>query len=387
MIDRKIKNELIELLQQFPAVAIVGPRQVGKTTLAKSLLSENKSTESIYLDLENSRDEIKLTDPMLFFENNINYCIILDEIQRRKDLFPILRSAIDLKRNPSRFILLGSASPDLIRDSSETLAGRIVFIELQPLNLLEIYEKYTVNEHISYGGFPDSIQAGSGIKSLRWRNAFIKSYVERDLPLLGLPLNPRESYRLISMIAHLHSQILNYSSISNSMGISVPSVKKYLDFLENAYLINLLQPFSANKGKRLIKSPKIYIRDSGILNALHSIRDFTDLIEHPIVGACWEGYVIEQIKQILPENHLLTYYRTQHGAEVDLIISKGEKPIMGIEIKFSSAPVLSKGVYEVIKDLKLSKLFVVIPTEDSYYLKENIEVLSLKKILEIINRL
>lgn len=305
---------------------------------------------------------------------------MLDEIQRRKDLFPILRAMVDQNRKPARFILLGSASPELIRDSSESLAGRIFYKELTPLHLLELKEEWEENLLIR-GGFPNSLLAKSDKMSEFWREGFIQTYVEKDLPLLGLPISPAESRRLLRMVAQLHGQLLNYASLSKSLGVSAPTVKKYIQFLEHAFLIDLLEPYSGNSSKRIIKSPKIYIRDSGILNYLLGICTYNDLLSNPNAGNVWEGFVIQQIKAILPYNVNVCYYRTNHGAELDLILTFSNQKKIGVEIKLSSTPSLSRGNYEVMKDLKLEKLYVIIPTKDTFFLKENIQVIGLRQFM------
>lgn len=381
MIERFIFEELIELLEEFPAIALVGPRQVGKTTLAKKIGQQLKQ-KVVYIDLENPRDELKMSDPLLFFESNMDKCIIIDEVQRRKELFPILRSVIDSDRRPARFILLGSASPDLIRDSSESLAGRIFYKELTPFNILEVKNVSDVKELLVRGGFPNSLLAKSDKMSLLWRSSFVQTYIEKDLPLLGMPVSPTESRRLIRMIAHLQGQLVNYAALSKSLGVSSPTIKKYLEFLEQAFLIELLEPFSGNTNKRIRKSPKLYIRDTGILNYLSGITDYHSLLSHPNVGAIWEGFVINQIKSILPLDVDCCYYRTQHGAEIDLIITFSNGERIGVEIKFSSAPTLTRGNYETIEDLKLKKLYVIIPTDDQFLLKESVEVLGVQAFLE-----
>jgi predicted AAA+ superfamily ATPase len=387
MIIRFIENELVELLGEFPAVAIVGPRQVGKTTLVKSI--EGKiAKEVVYIDLENPRHEIKLTDPVLFFENNEDKCVVLDEIQRRKDLFPILRSMIDQHRMPARFILLGSASPDLIRDSSESLAGRVFYKELTPLHVAELNTKGEQdNDLLLRGGFPNSLLAKSDKMSGLWRESFIQTYVEKDLPLLGLPISPSESRRLLRMIAHLHGQVLNYSLLSKSLGVSSPSVKKYIHFLEHAFLIELLESYSGNSAKRIIKSPKIYIRDSGVVNYLLGITTYNDFLSHPNAGGIWEGYVIQQIKAVMPYNVNMSYYRTGHGAELDVILTLPNQKQIGVEIKLSSSPSLSRGNYEVMTDLQLEQLYVIIPTSDVYFLKENVQVMGMRTFIQKMEKL
>jgi predicted AAA+ superfamily ATPase len=376
MLKRYLEDELNELLQEFPSVAIVGPRQVGKTTLAKQIAGRLRK-EVIYIDLENPKDENKLTDPVLFFETNQDKCVILDEIQRKPELFPVLRSMIDQHRIPARFVLLGSASPELIRESSETLAGRIFYQELTPIHLIEVEANSSFRQLLLRGGFPNSLLASSDKMSLKWREGFIKTYIERDLPLLGLPLSPSESRNLLRMMAHLHGQLVNYASIAKSLGVSSPTVKKYIHFLEHAFLIDLLEPFSVNSGKRIIKSPKLYVRDSGLLAYLNGINNFNDLLAHPNAGGIWEGFVIQQIKGVFPSSINRCFYRTQHGAEIDLVLEYPNQKRVGIEIKFSSSPKLTKGNYEAMSDLNLTHLYVVTPGEDTYLLKKNIEVMGL----------
>jgi len=380
MITRLVLDELVELLSEFPALAIVGPRQVGKTTLVK-LLQKHIDAEIIYIDLENPRHEIKLNDPVLFFENNEDKCIVLDEIQRRKDLFPILRAMIDQNRKPARFILLGSASPELIRDSSESLAGRIFYKELHPFHLLELPEG-SDEKLLLRGGFPNSFLAKSDKMSELWREGFIQTYVEKDLPLLGLPVLPSESRKLLRMLAHLHGQVLNYTTLSKSLGVSSPTVKKYIQFLEHAFLIELLEPYSGNSTKRIVKSPKIYLRDTGILNYLLGISNYNDLLSNPNAGNVWEGFVLQQIKTILPYNASICFYRTNHGAELDLVITFPNQKKIGVEIKLSASPSLSRGNYEALKDLGITHLYVIIPTHDTYLLKENVQVMGLKHFIE-----
>lgn len=380
MIKRKIEAELTELLDQFPAVAIVGPRQVGKTTMAK-LLMRNLNKECIYIDLENPREAAKLTDPVLFFESQQDKCVILDEVQLRKELFPVLRSMIDQHRVSGRFILLGSASPELIRDASESLAGRIYYKELTPLLLHEIQNEHRIEDHWLKGGFPDSLLSRSMVQSVRWRQGFIQTYIERDLPLLGLQIGIRDAQRLIRMTSHLQGQLINYNSIANSLGISSPTAKKYIEFLNHAFLIRILEPYHRNSSKRLVKSPKLYFRDTGILHSLMGIDTYEELLGHPVAGSSWEGYVIEQIVSQLPENLNASFYRTQQGAELDLVISKGLQPIIGIEIKLSSSPSISRGTQISLDDLGLEKGYVITPNSDRYLIKENIEVISLAEYL------
>lgn len=380
MIHRFGTKDLIEILQDFPAVAIVGPRQVGKTTLAK-LLANQLDKELVYVDLENPRDELKLQDSVLFFEANEDKCVVLDEIQRKKELFPILRSMIDRNRQPSRFILLGSASPELIRDSSESLAGRIFYKELTPLHYRELNSSVAWSQLFLRGGFPNALLAKSDKSSFRWRESFVQTYVERDLPLIGLPLQPSDARKVLRMITNLNGQLLNYASIAKSLGVSAPTVKKYIYFLEQAFIVQLVEPFSGNTNKRISKSPKIYVRDSGIANYMLGVSTFNDLLAHPKVGDLWEGFVLQQVKSILPSEVDLCFYRTQNGAEIDFILTFPNNEKIGIEVKWSSTPKLTAGTYEAMSDLGIQKLFVVSPTEDSFYLKESIEVVSFEHLI------
>lgn len=375
MIKRNIDKFLVKLLKNFPAVGIIGPRQVGKTTLTK-LLKNSIPKESIYIDLENPKDRAKLNDPVLFFESMIDKCVILDEIQRFPELFPILRSMIDAKREPSRFILLGSASPDIIRDSSESLAGRIAYCELSPFNITELNNNSFKN-HWFRGGFPDAFQAIDEEIVYEWHYNFVKTYIERDLPLLGLNVDSKILEKLWTMISHLHGNILNYSNLGKSLSLSSTTIKKYLNFLENVFLIRQLQPFSPNIKKRIVKSPKVYIRDSGILHYLLNINSFNELEFHPIVGSSWEGYVIEQILQL--SNYRLQgyYYRTHEGTECDLVLLKGNIPHVSIEIKYTSSPKTSKGMLQAFEDLKTTQNFIITPTTDDYLITKNIRVCNL----------
>ncbi len=383
MLYRYIIAELKELIEDFPAIAIIGPRQVGKTTLVKELTG-HLNRDMIYIDLENPRDEAKLNDPVLFFETHLNKCIVIDEIQRNKKLFPILRSMIDLDRRPGRFLLLGSASPELIRDSSESLAGRIMYKELSPINVLELDTNLDTKQLLFRGGFPNSLLARSDKSGTRWLESFIQTYIEKDLPLLGMPMQPSETRKMLKMLAHLQGQLLNHATLAKSLGITSPTVKKYIYFLEHAFILRSLEPYTINVGKRVSKSPKLYIRDSGIVNYLLGINSYDDLVSHPDAGNIWEGFVIEQICSLLPYDVDKSFYRTQHGAEIDLILSYSNGHKIGIEIKFSSSPSLSKGNYEAMKDLQLDKLYVITPTDDCYPMKEKVEVIGLRDMLNLL---
>lgn len=382
MLPRIVTLKVTELLGEFPAVAVIGPRQVGKTTLVRTL-SASLSMNTVYIDLENPRDEVKLTDPVLFFERNTDKCVILDEIQRRGDLFPVLRSMIDEERRAARFILLGSASPELIRGSSESLAGRIYYVELHPFCVVEVdQDAASITQLLIRGGYPNSFLAKSDAASLRWREGFVQTYVERDLSLLGLPLGPSEARRLLRMAAHIHGQQLNIAALSRSLGVSAPSAKKYLEFLQQAFLVDILEPYSGNTGKRLSKSPKLYFRDSGILNYFLGIRNYDDLLAHPQAGAVWEGFVMQQIRAVLAPEIDLCFYRSSHGNEIDAVLTRPDRLRIGVEIKFGSSPTLTRGSHEAMRYLNLDRLFVVIPGLENYPLREGVEVMGVLIFIE-----
>ena len=382
MIDRRHKQQILELLEYFPVVGIVGPRQVGKTTLVKSLMGQLKR-KSIYIDLEYPEDLNKLTDPVLFFKQNPDACIIIDEVQRRPDLFPVLRSVIDRKREPGRFILLGSASPEIIRDTSESLAGRIAYIELPPFNLLEIIDKISYDKHWFYGGFPNALLAPNQKYAKIWLQQFVQTYIERDLPLLGFPGSPQIASRLWQMLAHYNGNLMNATNFGNALGISVPTVNRYLDFFEEAFLIRRLQPWRTNAKKRLVKSSKIFIRDTGLLHYLAGIIDINSLLGNVLIGSSWENYVIEQIYQLLPSEYSIFFYRSHAGAEADLLLVKGIEPICCIEIKYSSSPKVSKGLISVISDLETANNFIITPASDTYVLNPQLTVMRLINFLTI----
>lgn len=380
MIPRFITNSLLETLSYFPVTGIVGPRQVGKTTLAKFLMDRIEK-DSVYLDLENPMDQAKLSDPILFFDRNQETCIVLDEIQRAPELFPILRSMVDKYRVPARYIILGSASPKLIRDSSESLAGRIAYEELTPFNITEIDQGDNIYFHWFNGGFPNAYLAPDPSLSKKWLSIFIQTYIQRDLPILGLKISPETIRKLWTMIAHFHGGILNMNNLGKSLELSSTTIKKYLDFLENAFLIRQLYPYSANVKKRLVKAPKIYIRDSGVLHNLLSIPDFDALESNPLLGSSWEGYAIEQISQKLDIDTSCYYYRTHEGSECDLVIVKSNKPLMAVEIKYTSSPKISRGLNLALKDIDANQNFIITPNTDDYLIRENVRVCSLLTFL------
>jgi uncharacterized protein len=380
MIERRITPYILETLTYFPIVGIVGSRQVGKTTLAKQLGTQlNKQV--FYLDLENTADAQKLTDAQGFLQQYPEVCIILDEVQIRPDLFPLLRALTDQHRVPARFILLGSASPYLIRENTETLAGRIAYHELTPFSLSEVNTQFSMQDHWFKGGFPGSLLAPTLRLSRKWVLDFLDTFVTRDVKRLQGVAPEAKISNLLRMVAHIHGGLLNVSQLANSLDVSQPTVAKYLELLEGSFLVRRLQPWFENLGKRLTKSPKIYLRDTGMLHCLLGVVDYDMLLGHPQLGASWEGYVIEQIIREANEGSQFYFYRTSNGAEVDLvwITEKGKKIV--IEIKYSVAPVISRGFFECIDDLKPDFKYVIIPSGDSYTRSDGIKVSSLPEFL------
>lgn len=378
-LKRNIENEVKESLKDFPVVALLGPRQCGKSTLAKQLLLTMDKTS--YIDLEKPSDIRKLEDPEFFFSQVQDNLICIDEIQLKPDLFQVLRSIIDENRTNGKFLILGSASRDLIRQSSQTLAGRICYIELTPFLLNEVSGKASENIIPCWnrGGFPNSYLARNDKSSRVWRVNFIRTFLERDIPQLGFNIPSRALHRLWSMLAHLHGQLLNSSKLGEMLGVSHTTIRSYIDLLSQTFMIRLLLPYEANLKKRLVKSPKIYIRDSGILHSLLEINDTESLFGHPVFGNSWEGYALENILVNLKDwTHF--FYRTSSGVEIDLILQRGLKRI-AVEFKASKSPSLSKGFYIALKDLNIDEAYIIAPVDESYKIMENVTILPLNQFL------
>lgn len=383
-LPRIAEPEILRLITTTPAVVVVGPRQVGKTALVKHLTAQ-VPRQVVYFDLENPDDYNQLNNPSLLLRPLQDHTVILDEVQRVPTLFPVLRSLIDQHRQPGRFILLGSASPELIRDTSESLAGRVAYFELQPFSIRELPAEIDYRQHWLRGGFPESLLAGDDAQSLDWRENFMRSYLERDLPLLGLRADPMLIRRLWSMIAHLNGQLLNLATLAGSLDISAPTVRRYLDFMESAFLIRQLQPWFANTKKRLVKTPKIYLRDTGLLHALLRIENILLLQGHPALGASWEAYIVQEIASRLPARADMFFYRTHDGTEADLVITRSGVPHALLEIKYSTTPKPGKGFFIAKNDLATTRNFIICPISKSYPLTEDVAVLSyleLDKIFE-----
>lgn len=380
-VERIITASIEQKLENMPGVVILGPRQCGKSTLAKAIISEIRG--AVYLDLERASDVSKLRDPEAFFSLNSDKLICLDEIQRVPELFPVLRSIMDENRKNGQFIILGSASPDLIKQSSETLAGRISYFELTPFLLKEVSEDHDLRPLRKLwlrGGFPRSFLASNEKESFEWRIDFIRTFLERDIPQLGFRTPAKTLERFWSICAHLHGQLLNSSKLGESMGVSHHSVRSYVDMLEKSFVLRVLRPYESNLKKRLIKSPKIYIRDSGILHALLGIETHNDLLGHPVYGASWEGLVIENILSLLP-NWKASFYRTSSGSEIDLIIEKGNKRV-AIECKGSTSPNLNRGFWIAVSELKFKEVWVVAPVKEAYPIEKGIMVAPPHQLIE-----
>ncbi len=380
MIHRAVTEAILRNLTAFPAANIIGPRQVGKTTLARYLQTRLEKP-SVYLDLQDEQDLDKLASPGLFLREHAGKCVVIDEIQRLPTLYAQLRSLIDAQRDPARFILLGSASPSIIKGVSESLAGRVFFTELMPFSLPEVQPGVSWQKHWVRGGFPDALAMDDDALAAEWFESFTRTFVERDLRELGYNLTPVLFSRLLRMAAHLHGQLLNVSTLANSLDTSSSTVSRYLDLLEGGFLVHRLLPWFANTGKRLVKTPKLYLRDSGLLHHLLRVRHYDALLGHPGLGASWEGYVIEQIMRATQRKWEYYFYRTQHGAEADLVMINPAGTMYCIEIKFSLAPVLSKGFYQSVEDLNPARKYVIIPTGDAYPREGGIRVISLPDFL------
>ncbi|WP_442589910.1 ATP-binding protein [Pedobacter sp. AW31-3R] len=389
MIARVIKDELVELLEEFAAVAVLGPRQVGKTTLAQEI-AVLIDKDYIYLDLESPADHAKLNNPEAYFELYKGNLIVLDEVQRVPELFSVLRGVIDRRRREGfktgQFLILGSASLDLLKQSAETLAGRIAYKELSGFTAMEIGDGQLKEQDQLWlrGGFPDSFLARSDLSSLRWRMNFITTYLERDVPQLGPRIPAVTLRRMWTMLAYQQGAQINIVQLGANLDITGTTAKRYLELLEDLLLIRTLRPWSGNIGKRLVKSPKVYIRDSGLVHALLNLETFDDILSHPIIGASWEGFVIENLLSCLPLGITPWFYRTSAGAEIDLVLELSPGNLYAIEIKRSMAPVLSKGFYLACDDIKAVKRYIVYPGKESFPAAKDVMVSSLAGMMKII---
>lgn len=388
MIDRRAIHLVIKGLRRQAAVALIGPRQVGKTTLAHAI-AENQ--DGLYLDLENPRDRAKLADSELFLRQYTDRLVILDEIHRVPELFQPLRGIIDEgrrnKQGIGRFLLLGSASMDLLQQSGESLAGRIEYVEMNPIDSLEVSaEKEILMRLWIRGGFPDSFLSGSDEDSFAYRSNFIRTYLERDIPQFG-PRIPTETLeRLWTMLAHSQGGLLNAAKLGESLSLSGRTVSNYIDLLTDLLMVRRLQPWHANTKKRLVKSPRVYVRDSGLVHALLGLADFDQVAGHPVLGTSWEGFVIENLLAHTPVRTQAGFYRTSAGAEVDLLLQlPGKTRPWAIEIKYGLSPKPSRGFHQAIMDLGAEKAFVVYSGNERFPLSEHTEAIPLRELCTLLN--
>ena len=383
-IKRAIEDQILLLVKNFPSVAILGSRQVGKTTLAKSI-SAQLDKESVYLDLENPLDRAVLDHPLEFIQSVQNKTVVIDEIQRRPELFPVLRSAIDSNRTNGRFILLGSASKDLLLMSNESLAGRIVYNELTPFFFKEISTLSDFRVHWLKGGYPDAFLQSDDFIRRQWFKSFLSAYLERDLLMLGLGSSSNDVQRLFYMLASVHGNLLNYSSLANSIGLNVMTVRNIVSFFEKSFIIRILQPYYTNLGKRLVKTPKVYFRDSGIINYLLGLNNYEDILRHPMLGFLWEGYVIENMIDALGDRYQYYFYRTADGTECDLLILEGTVCKAVIDVKFSPAPKNTKSMTTAIQDMKPIHAFFIVPEcKIPYSIAQNLTVATQEQAISLL---
>lgn len=376
-LPRTLEKTVETSLQHNPATAILGPRQCGKSTLVKHILEWKKN--AIYLDLERPSDLRKLDNPEWFLSTQLDKLVCLDEIQRKPELFPLLRSLIDEKKRPGMYLILGSASRDLLRQSSESLAGRISFKALTPFLWDEIAEQSEIETYLIRGGFPPSFLASNGVVSYEWRKDFIDTFLERDL-LQFAGFTPNTMRRLWQMLAHSNGQTVNYSVLGSALGVSHTTIKNYIDLLEGTFMIRQLRPYMENTKKRIIKSPKVYISDVGITAALLNLKDFEQAAGHPVFGTLWETLVLSNLYGHFP---MLDYsfYRTNHGNEIDIVVSNGTINV-AIECKASMAPKLSSGNHSAIEDINPTNTFIAAPVPSAFMLNPKIEIVNLPILIE-----
>jgi predicted AAA+ superfamily ATPase len=385
MKDRLLATQLNSRLDSVPAVVLIGSRQVGKTTLARAIAEDRGG---MYLDLESPTDRAKLADPETYLNDHMGSLLVLDEIHRVPDLFPILRGRIDEGRRRGvrngMYLLLGSASVELLDHSAESLAGRVSYLELHPFCLPEMEE---ITSQVTTalwlrGGYPDSVLAETNESSFAWRMDFIRTYLEREVPLFAPRRSSEQMRQLWTMLAHLQGQILNGSMLARSIGVDYKTIQAYVNLLEQLLLIRVVQPWHANVGKRLTKRPKVYIRDSGLMHALLGIRAFDELMGHPSIGSSWEGYVVQQLSAVGKGEVDLSFYRTAAGAEVDVLLRFRDGVQWAIEVKRNSVPTPRRGFHEAIKDLTPQRAMVVYPGNERYRIREDIDAIPLIDLLQ-----
>ena len=386
MIHRKALGELRSALESLPVVALLGPRQVGKTTLALTLAQDLGEGGARYLDLESPADLARLADPEAYLEAQQGKLVILDEIHRMPELFTVLRGIVDQRRRAGlrsgQFLVLGSASLELLRQSSESLAGRITYVELTPICADELSaDRATIERLWVRGGFPDSLLAKADATSLEWRRAFIRTYLERDIPQFGPRLPAETLRRFWTMLAHGQAQQMNAARLASGLGVSGQTVARYLDLLVDLLLVRRLPPWSGNVGKRLVKSPKVYVRDSGIVHALLGLETLDDLLGHPVAGPSWEGMVLESA-HAAAGGYPVFYYRTSAGAEIDVVVEGRRGERYALEVKRSSAPSISRGLRNGLQDLGIRGSIVIYPGQENIPLGEGVVAMGLHDALE-----
>ena len=384
MIPRLAESAIRKKLLQTPAVVLLGPRQVGKTTLARQIAG-NWPGGAVYLDLERSADRLRLEDAEDYLRAHVGRLVIMDEIHRAPGVFESLRGIIDENRlagvRSGQFLLLGSASLDLMRQSSETLAGRVSYMDISPIHIQEVIPVQIEAEQLWLrGGFPDSLLAADEEHSLDWRRDFIRSYLERDVPMFAPRLPSETIGRLWTMLAHQQGGLLNQARIASSLGVSNPTIDRYIDLLVDLQLIRRLRPWSSNAGKRLVKAPKVYVRDSGILHGLLELKTRNDVLGHPVCGPSFEGFCIDNLIAAAGAGRTAYFYRTQVGAEIDLVLEKGGRPDIAIEVKRASAPRPERGFSIACDDLKITRRYVVYPGVESFALRNGAQAISLAQL-------
>jgi hypothetical protein len=384
MIERRLTPSLMQRLREVPAVVLLGPRQVGKTTLAIEIA---RHQETVYLDLESEGDRARLTEPELYLVDRLDRLVILDEIHRAPRLFPALRGLIDRARRAGRrsglYLLLGSASLEMLKQSGETLAGRVSYLELNPFDILEVMQladDAVADRLWLRGGFPDSFLAEDEAQSLRWRQDFIRTYLERDIPQFGRRIPAETLRRFWIMLAHHQGGLLNVAQFARNLGVDSKTVSSYIDLLTDLLLVRRLPSWHANVGKRLVKSPRVFVRDSGLVHALLAIADKDTLLAHPVVGASWEGFVAENLLNVAPEGVQGYFYRTSGGAEVDLLLHFPDGRLWAVEIKRSLTPRPKRGFHAACSDLQPARCFVVYPGVEAYPLSHDIHAVPLPEL-------
>ncbi len=390
MIKRLIFRDLARAVSEFPVVALIGPRQVGKTTLAQEFARSRAQghPQPLYLDLELASDAARLSDAEMYLETQADRLVVIDEVQRKPELFPLLRALVDRKRRAGRFLILGSANLLALQQISESLAGRIQFLELGPFSRAETGPRVPLRRHWLRGGYPEALLSRSEATSERWRDALIRSYLERDLPQLGFRVAAGELRRFWTMLAHNHGQLWNAQELASSFGVTPPTATHYRSILEQMFLLRTVPAWHANLKKRLVKSPRVYIRDSGLLHALLGLADADDLLSHPIAGKSWEGFVLEQILETAHGRLEASFFRTHAGAEIDLVLHRGRSIRALVEIKLGLRPVLARGFHEARKDLGRPRAWAIYSGSERYPLSEGIEAIGLDQFLvEVLTKL